>query len=116
MLDLGAEPDIVGVSIIGAGERGIYFVGSRMAEIAAETGFRIVGVHDRLEDRAKHAADHLNDIYRQKNINHRVRIFSDLEQAAADQDVRLVIVTTHTDAHRLPTLTALNADKHVYLD
>ena len=35
--------DTRGVAIIGAGERGVYYVGSRMAETAAETGFRIIG-------------------------------------------------------------------------
>ena len=58
-MDLGRPQNTVGVSIIGAGERGVYFVGTRMAEIAAETGFRIVGVYDTLPDRAQFAAEHL---------------------------------------------------------
>ena len=59
MLHEHPHKETIGVSIIGAGERGIYFVGSRMAETAVETGFRIIGVHDVLADRARYAAEHL---------------------------------------------------------
>ncbi|MAS15099.1 MAG: hypothetical protein CMH69_17530 [Nitratireductor sp.] len=115
-MDLGRPQNTVGVSIIGAGERGVYFVGTRMAEIAAETGFRIVGVYDTLPDRAQFAAEHLNAIYADRRIDHRVRVFDVLDDAVGSASVELVLVTTHTDAHRRPVEAAIAAGKRVYLD
>ncbi|MEQ9247693.1 MAG: Gfo/Idh/MocA family oxidoreductase, partial [Nitratireductor sp.] len=115
-MDVGSPHSTVGVSIIGAGERGVYFVGTRMAEIAAETGFRIVGVHDALPDRARFAAEHLDAIYASCGIDHRVRVFDDLDEAVGTGAVNLVLVTTHTDAHRRPVEAAIAAGKRVYLD
>ncbi|WP_336068845.1 Gfo/Idh/MocA family oxidoreductase [Nitratireductor rhodophyticola] len=115
-MDVGSPHSTVGVSIIGAGERGVYFVGTRMAEIAAETGFRIVGVHDALPDRARFAAEHLDAIYAGCGIDHRVRVFDDLDEAVGTGAVNLVLVTTHTDAHRRPVEAAIAAGKRVYLD
>lgn len=116
MLQERPNNETIGVSIIGAGERGVYFVGTRMAEIAAETGFRIIGVHDVLPDRARYAADHLNGIYRRCGIDHTVRIFDNLDSATGDPAVDLVLVTTHTNAHRAPVEAAVRAGKRVYLD
>ena len=116
MLQEPVQQKTTGVAIIGAGERGIYYVGSRMAEIAAETGFRIIGVFDRLEDRAGYAADHLNALYGRAGIHHAVRVFESLDAAVADPAVDLVIVTTHTNAHRAPVEAAIAAGKRVYLD
>lgn len=116
MLDKPRHTETIGVSIIGAGERGIYFVGSRMAETALETGFRIVGVHDVLAERARYAADHLNRLYLDQGIDHVVRVFDDLDSATSDPAVALVLVTTHTNAHRAPVEAAVRAGKKVYLD
>lgn len=98
-----AQSDTRGVAIIGAGERGVYYVGSRMAETAVETGFRIVGVQDRLPERARLAADHLNAIYAGIGINHRVCTFDSTEAAVRDPSVDLVLVTP------IPMLTALRS-------
>jgi predicted dehydrogenase len=106
----------IGVTIIGAGERGAYYIGARMAEIAAETGFRIVSVHDALPDRARHAADHLTAIYADKGIAHTVMPEDGMEAAITDPAVGLVLVTTHTDAHREPVEIAARAGKRIYLD
>lgn len=106
----------IGVSIIGAGERGIYYIGTRMAEIAAETGFRIVNVHDTLADRARYAAEHLNGVYAAGGFSHTVSPVADLQAAICDPAVDLVMVTTHTDAHRAPVEIAARAGKRVYLD
>lgn len=105
-----------GVAIIGAGERGIYYVGARMAESAAETGLRIVGVFDRLADRSRLAAEHLTGIYASQGITQPVQVFATLDEAVTDARVHLVLVTTHTNAHRLPVEAALAAGKRVYLD
>lgn len=105
-----------GVVIIGAGERGVYFIGSRIAEAAQATALRIVGVFDRLEDRASLAAQHLNEIYRISGLGQPVRVFGTLHSALADPSVDLVIVTTHTDNHREPVERAVAHGKRVYLD
>lgn len=110
------QVEIVGVSIVGAGERGVYYIGTRMAELAIETGFRIVGIYDVLPDRAKYAAEHLNAIYVRLNLQHSVKSYDSLDAATQDPDIALTIVTTHTNAHREPTETALKAGKFVYLD
>jgi len=113
---MSAPKDSFGIAIVGAGERGVYFIGSRIAEAARDTGLRIVGVFDRLEDRASLAAQHLTDLYAQTAASHAVRVFGSLDEATEDPDVDLVIVTTHTDSHRAPVERALAAGKRVYLD
>ena len=105
-----------GVTVIGAGERGIYFVGSRIAEAVHESGLRIVGVHDRLPERAALAAEHINGIYAAAGIDHRVRVFETMDEAIDFPMTRLVVVTTHTDNHRVPVEKAVAAGKRVYLD
>lgn len=110
------QPLTRGVAIIGAGERGVYYVGSRMAESAVETGFRIIGVHDRLPERARLAADHLNAIYAEGGLDHQVCAFDSTDAAVRDPAVDLVLVTTHTNAHRAPVEAALTAGRRVYLD
>ncbi len=116
MLQRRPQQDIIGVSIIGAGERGVFFLGTRMAEIAAETGFRIIGVQDVLPDRARYAAEHLNAIYARRGIAHDVQVFEGLKPAVDDPAVDLVLVTTHTNTHREPVEAAIKAGKRVYLD
>jgi predicted dehydrogenase len=106
----------IGVAIIGAGERGIYFIGSRMAEMAEETGLRIVGLHDRLADRMRFGCEHLNKIYAKNNVDCEVDAFADMAELIHHPDVDLVLVTTHTNAHREPTIMALEAGKKTYLD
>lgn len=106
----------IGVSIIGAGERGVYYIGARMVETADETGFRIVNVHDALPDRARLAANHLTSLYGQNGHPHTVSATADMDAAIGDPGVGLVVVTTHTDAHRAPVEIAARAGKRIYLD
>lgn len=113
MTDQGGQ---IGVAIIGAGERGAYFIGSRIAEAVGQSALRVIGVHDLLKDRARLAAAHLDNIYRQVGSGQRVAVFDTLEAAFADPDVTLVIVTTHTDSHREPVERAVARGKRVYLD
>jgi predicted dehydrogenase len=105
-----------GVAIVGAGERGVYFIGSRIAEAVGQCSLRIVGVHDLLEDRARLAAAHLDTVYQQAGSDHRVRVFETLEAAVSAPEIDLVIVTTHTDSHREPVEQAAALGKRVYLD
>ncbi|MBV1868325.1 MAG: Gfo/Idh/MocA family oxidoreductase [Marinosulfonomonas sp.] len=106
----------VGVAIIGAGERGVYYIGSRIAETVNDTELLVVGVFDLIEGRARLAAEHLNQIYQTAGISHRTRVFSSLDQAVGDAKVDLVVVTTHTNNHREPVAKAVAAGKRVYLD
>ncbi|WP_114011445.1 Gfo/Idh/MocA family protein [Cohaesibacter intestini] len=106
----------IGVAIIGAGERGIYYVGSRMAELAGETGLRIIVVHDRLPDRTALAAEHLTNLYIQAGLDHQVEASDSMKAAIEREDVDLVLVTTHTNAHLEPVEIAAKAGKRIYLD
>jgi len=110
------EKSALGVAIIGAGERGVYFIGTRIAEAARDCRLRVTGVHDRLADRADLAAEHLTGVYAATGASHSVRVFATLEEAVQDPAVDLVIVTTHTDSHRAPVEAAVAAGKRVYLD
>ncbi|HBG97483.1 MAG TPA: hypothetical protein DDY29_01715 [Rhodobacteraceae bacterium] len=110
------DTQTAGIAIIGAGERGAYFIGSRLAETAGETGLRVIGVQDRLPDRAAAAAAHLDALYARAGLDHRVLVFDGLDAAVTHPLVRLVLVTTHTDAHRLPVERAAAAGRLVYLD
>jgi hypothetical protein len=103
------DTQTAGIAIIGAGERGAYFIGSRLAEAAGETGLRVIGVQDRLPDRAAAAAAHLDALYARAGLDHRVLVFDGLDAAVTHPLVRLVLVTTHTDAHRLPVERAVAA-------
>lgn len=105
-----------GVTIVGAGERGVYFIGSRIAEAVHEAGLRVVGVVDRLRERAELAAVHLDAIYAAAGIDHKVKVFSSVDEAVDHPLTRIVVVTTHTDNHREPVEKAVAAGKRVYLD
>jgi predicted dehydrogenase len=105
-----------GVAIIGAGERGVYFIGSRIAEAVRDSGLRVVGVFDRIPARAQLAAEHLDALYAERNMPDRVEVFGTLEEAVAHPMVALVVVTTHTDGHREPVERAVAHGKRVYLD
>ena len=107
------RPQQIGVAIIGAGERGVYFIGSRIAEAAATSRLRIIGVQDRLPDRAALATGHLDAIYAAAGSDHATRVFPTLDAAVNDPQVDLVIVTTHTDSHRDPVEQAVAAGKRV---
>ncbi len=113
---MSKSDDSFGIAIIGAGERGVYFIGSRIAEAARDTGLRVIGVFDRLTDRAELAAAHLSTVYRSVGLDHEVRVFATLDEATADSAVDLAIVTTHTDSHREPVERAVAHGKRVYLD
>lgn len=116
ILEREADTATCGVAVIGAGERGIYYVGSRMAELAGETGFRIVTLYDRLAQRSAHAKMHLDGIYRARGIAHTVKTAATLGDAVNDPEVDLVIVTTHTNMHLEPVRAAAAAGKRIYLD
>ncbi len=87
-----------------------------MAEMAAETGLRIVGLHDRLPDRMEFGCQHINQIYQKNDTGCEATSFDDMAALINHPDVDLVLVTTHTNAHREPTIMALEAGKKVYLD
>jgi predicted dehydrogenase len=106
----------IGVAIIGAGERGVYFIGARMAEAAADTDLRIVTVFDRIPARADLAARYLTGLYAAAGMPTEVEVAPTLDAAIAHPLVGLVIVTTHTDGHREPVERAVAAGRRVYLD
>lgn len=105
-----------GVAIIGAGERGVHFIGSRIAEVVRHGGLHVVGVYDRISARAELAAEYLNGLYAEQGAPNRVRVFASLEDAVSDRAVSLVVVTTHTDGHREPVERAVAHRRRIYLD
>jgi len=105
-----------GVAIIGAGERGVHFIGSRIAEVVRHGGLHVVGVYDRISARAELAAEYLNGLYAEQGAPNRVQVFASLEDAVSNPAVSLVIVTTHTDGHREPVERAVAHGRRIYLD
>ncbi len=106
-------PVTIGVGIIGLGDRGCFVLGARIQELAEETGLRIRAICDlndqRLEDAARFLAS-------SKSSPTTARQYSDYHNLIDDPDIDLVIITTHTYAHRDPAVYALKSGKRVYLD
>ena len=106
----------IGVGIVGAGERGIYYLGRQLVALSAQLNLRIVGVTDLLPERTSYAVADLNRWYEEQSIPWHVSEFADTETLVAQASIQLVLVTTHTHAHRRPVELALAAGKQVYLD
>ncbi len=104
------------VAIIGAGERGVYVLGARTAEMAAETGLVVRVLCDTNQHRAAEGRDYLLSLYRQHGIDANIDLETDFHAAIHRTDVDTVFVTNFTSAHREPAVEAIQAGKHVYLD
>jgi predicted dehydrogenase len=104
------------VAVIGAGERGVYVLGARAVEQAAETGMVIRVLCDTNETRAAEGRDFLEERYRSAGNPVGIDIDTDFRRVIAREDVDSVFVTTYTSEHREPTVAALEAGKQVYLD
>ena len=111
-----AEGKTVGVGIIGAGGRGVYCVGTRMAEMAPEQQLVVKAVCDRNADRMKEGKAHLEKQFAEREVKTEIRLIPDYRDLIADPRVDLVMVSTTCDAHRDPALAALASGKKVYLD
>jgi hypothetical protein len=76
-----ATKDSFGIAIVGAGERGVYFIGSRIAEAAPDTGLRLWASLTGLRTGPKWPR-HLDAVYGAGGLDHPVRVFATLEEAS----------------------------------
>ncbi len=109
--------ETVGVGIIGAGGRGVRCLGTCIAETANETGFRVTALADRNPARLAEAAAYLQAKFGEQQIELAApALYQDIDALTAAPDVDFVLVTTHSNAHRLAAVPALRSGKKVYVD
>ncbi|MBL4700930.1 MAG: Gfo/Idh/MocA family oxidoreductase [Phycisphaeraceae bacterium] len=106
----------IGIGIIGAGRRGIFCLGSRIAESTKETGFEVRAVCDVNPTRMNEAAGYLTRKFSESGISLKISQHSQYQNLIDDPAVELIMVTTPSYAHRDPTILALRSGKKVYLD
>lgn len=108
-------PVTIGVGIVGLGDRGCFVLGARIRELENETGFRIRAVCDTNPARVNDAVRFLESAGSVTTIKP-LRRYNDYRELIDDPAVELVVITTHTYAHREPAVYGLNAGKKIYLD
>jgi len=106
----------IGVAVIGAGLRGAWNLGALLARDFQELRLEIVALCEVFEPRAAEARSFLEGQYRQAGHRADIAVYRDVASCLADPRVELVMVTTHSDQHRDPTLRALDSGKKVYLE
>ena len=112
----GAAVRRIGVAIIGAGLRGVYNLGTLIAERQAELGLDVVALSEPFAARAREAKEYLEGCYRRAGAPRSIAVYEDLEPCLAHPEVELVLVTTQSHQHRDPAIAALGAGRRVYLD
>ncbi|MCG5211967.1 Gfo/Idh/MocA family protein [Streptosporangium sp. KLBMP 9127] len=88
-----------GIAVVGCG----YVADFYLNTLEDHPGLTLVGVHDRIAERAVLAAG-----------RHGVRAYEDLPRLLADDRVSIVVNLTNPASHAEVTLAALAAGKHVY--
>lgn len=106
----------IGVGIIGLGDRGCFVLGARINELESETGLVILALCDINADRLRDAAMFLAAAATDDRTSDHFRLYSDFYALIEDPRVEVILITTHTYAHREPAIAALASGKHVYLD
>ncbi|MFP4483310.1 MAG: Gfo/Idh/MocA family protein [Spirochaetaceae bacterium] len=104
------------VAVIGAGERGVYVLGARTAELWRETGVVVRVLCDTNRGRAEEGKSYLEDLYARNGADVSIDIEDDYTRVVEREDVDSVFVTNYTSEHRGPAVAALKAGKQVYLD
>jgi len=110
------EAKPIRTAVIGAGERGVYVLGARTAEMWRETGVRIHVLCDINHDRAREGQAFLKARYREHGLDQDIDIAADYRDVVRRNDIDAIFVTNDTSEHRDPTVAALAAGKQVYLD
>jgi predicted dehydrogenase len=87
-----------------------------LAQHFEELRLEVVALCEVFAPRAAEAKSFLEQQYRQAGHPPEIALYDDVDACLADPRVELVMVTTHSDQHREPTLGALAAGKKVYLD
>ena len=106
----------IGIAIIGTGDRGCFVLGSRILDLALETGFRIEALCDINPKRLQDSHSYLSDRARKAEVEFHPRLYTDFKEAIDDPSVSLVMVTNHTYVHRDPAVLAMDRGKFLYLD
>ncbi|MDF1568337.1 MAG: Gfo/Idh/MocA family oxidoreductase [Spirochaetaceae bacterium] len=110
------ETKQIRVAVIGAGERGVYVLGARTAELWKETGITVRLLCDTNPDRLMESKAYLESRYAESGLDLTIDTETDYLRIMDRDDIDVVFVTNYTSAHREPTVAALKAGKRVYLD
>lgn len=110
--------NLLRIGIIGAGERGCYILGTRIVELSKELHIQITAICDINEKRIEDAKLYLQQQCESEQILWGDSIIgtTDYKELIGLPCVDCVLITTHTDQHRLPAVYAIESGKMVYLD
>ena len=106
----------IGVGIIGAGERGVYTIGARMAERVKSDGFVVEAIADINQQRLHEAKSFLERKYGEQGRKTEIAIYSNHLDLIRDPRVELILITSYTAKHIEAAIPALASKKRVYLD
>lgn len=110
------KEQIVKIGIIGAGERGVYTLGARMAERVQHEGFVVTALADIYPERLQEGKQFLEQKYRDYNHEVHIKTYADFHELIGDPEVELVMITSYTSKHIESAIPALRSKKRVYLD
>ncbi len=106
----------VKIGIIGAGERGVYTLGARMAERVQQEGFVVRALADIYPERLKEGKQFLEQKYHESQWDVDIKTYTDFNDLINDPDVELILITSYTSKHIESALPSLRSKKRVYLD
>ena len=95
------------VGIIGCGARGLHHIGFNMVDQRDECGLEISAVANRSKESSDYAAGEIQKRYSGQGNKAAVRSCREYEEMLEDVTIDLIIITSHTDAHREHALAAL---------
>ena len=104
------------VGIIGCGARGLHHIGFNMVDQREECGLEIAAVANRSRESSDYAAGEIDKRYNDQGHQATVQSCREYRELLDDESIDLIIITSHTDAHREHALAALASGKKVYLD
>lgn len=104
------------VGIIGCGARGLHHIGFNLINEQDSTGLVISSVCNRSARSTDSAASELEKKYRDTGRDYAIKRVSGFREMLRDDEIDLMIVTSHTDAHAEHAVPALESGKKVYLD
>ena len=87
-----------------------------MVDQRDECGLEISAVANRSKESSDYAAGEIEKRYLEQGNRASVRSYRDYGEMLGDVSIDLVIITSHTDAHREHALAAMESGKKVYLD
>ena len=88
------------VGIIGCGARGLHHIGFNMVDQRDECGLEISAVANRTKESSDYAAGEIEKRYSEQGNKVSVQSSPDYREMLDDPSIDLIIITSHTDAHR----------------